>query len=93
MIEFQDFLPPHRPASGTIFAAKRAATESLNEAVASANQWIEAGAVRVLNVETVVLPNLYRRDEEGSTDGDLRTSGDMSSRWYQFVRVWYRPNP
>ena len=35
-----------------------------------------------------VLPNIHL--EDGSTDGALATSGEMSSQWFQVVRVWYR---
>lgn len=40
-----------------------------------------------VNVETAVLPDMHR--EDGSADAALTTSGEMNSRWHQFVRVWY----
>ena len=48
--------------------------------------------VRVINLETVVLPNLSSVDDASKVG--IRTSGDMSSYWYQIVRVWYEnPTP
>ena len=43
-----------------------------------------------MHIETVVLPNIWSRFEEGSTDGSLGISGDSPSFWHQIVRVWYR---
>jgi hypothetical protein len=43
----------------------------------------------VLNVETVVLPNIWSRFEEGSRDPALGISGDSPSHWHQFIRVWF----
>ena len=86
MIGFMDFAPRMvRP--GALF--KLAEYEALQHAVAAANQWVRQFGVTVLNVETVVLPNIDRSGEEGSTDPHLVTSGEMRSEWFQVVRVWY----
>ena len=61
--------------------------ETLPATVARANAWIAESGVGVINVETVVLPNV-KRVEDASQVG-IRTSGEMSSYWYQVVRVWY----
>jgi hypothetical protein len=87
MIEFRDFVP-RVVAEGSLF--KAAEYESLTVAVGAANAWIHENQIRVINVETVVLPNIWSRWEEGSTDTSLGTSGDSPSHWHQFVRVWYR---
>ena len=86
MIAFQDFVPPQLQPPGFLTAAKYAPVE---QAVQAANDWIRQYGVKVLNVETVVLPNMTSPGEEGTGDAQLRTSGDMASFWYQFVRVWY----
>lgn len=86
MIAFHDFVPEQMTAGGWLTPAEY---ESFEAAVAAANQWLAQAGVRVLGVETVVLPNLHSRYEEGSTDPALRTHGDMPSSWHQFVRVWY----
>jgi hypothetical protein len=62
--------------------------ESLNAALQRANDWIGTENPEVLNVETVVLPNLHK--EEGSEDPDLYSRGDFPTSWHQFVRVWYK---
>jgi hypothetical protein len=86
VIGFIDFAPRIvRP--GALF--RLAEYEALQQAVAAANQWVRQYGVSVLNVETVVLPNIYRRGEEGSADPHLVTSGEMMSEWLQVVRVWY----
>jgi hypothetical protein len=62
----------------------------MEAAVAAANSWIKEYDIKIVNVETVVLPNIWSRYEEGPTDVALGTSGEMPSHWHQFVRVWYR---
>ncbi|MDX1972502.1 MAG: hypothetical protein SFY68_08235 [Candidatus Sumerlaeia bacterium] len=61
--------------------------EALPATVARANDWIAQNGVRILNVETVVLPNITKA-EDASRVG-IRTSGEAGSYWYQVVRVWY----
>ena len=87
MIWFRDFVPQIIQQPGFFQPGEY---ESLDEALTLANEWIEATGVEVVNVETVVLPNIWSQYEEGSTDTALPTSGEMASHWHQFVRVWYR---
>jgi hypothetical protein len=87
MIEFRDFTPRVLSEAALFKAAEY---ESFDAAVAAANQWIRDNKIRVINIETVVLPNIWSRWEEGTTDTSLGTSGDSPSHWHQFVRVWYR---
>ena len=61
--------------------------EMLSATVVRANEWIAETGVGTINVETVVLPNV-KRVEDASQVG-IRTSGELSSYWYQVVRVWY----
>lgn len=90
-IGYRDFVPKRMTQPGGWFWTKDIFYESLDEAVEAANRWIaEAGDLKILSVETVVLPNIWEEYEEGSTDGALRTSGDTSSYWHQFVRIWYQ---
>src|SRR5262245_42727095 len=66
--------------------------ESFEAAVAAANAWIQQNSIRIINVETVVLPNLWQSHEEGTSDADLSVSGGQyggGATWHQFVRVWY----
>jgi len=87
MIQFKDFVP-RMIAPPQLFKAGE--YESFEEALAAANQWIAENNVQLLNVETVVLPNIWSRFEDGSTDVALGSSGDMVSHWHQFIRCWYR---
>lgn len=66
--------------------------EDFSFAVLEAGKWLRSGGVRLVQVETVVLPNLWQEGEEGSQDTSIRTStGQHGGRayWHQFVRVWY----
>lgn len=66
--------------------------EALPATVARASQWATVSGVEVINVETVVLPNI--QNVEDASQVGIRTSGKISSHWYQIVRVWYKsPNP
>jgi len=84
MYLFQDFFPTvtKRGFFTTSF-------EPLRAAMFRANEWVDKYGVNVINIETVVLPNLHARGEGGSEDPSLRTSGEMQSQWHQFIRVWY----
>ena len=62
--------------------------ESFQQVVNRANEWIADSGVQVLNVETLVLPNVSNEAEALQTN--IRTSGEMSSYWRQILRVWYR---
>jgi hypothetical protein len=63
--------------------------ESLEDALAAANQWIKEYDIKIVSIETVVLPNIWSRWEDGSLDVALGTSGEMPSHWHQFIRCWY----
>jgi hypothetical protein len=87
MIEFQDFVPEVRDKGGFF---RMPTLEQLSESLGRANDWIAKNEFDVINVETVVLPNIHVSGEEGSTDTQLRTAGETSASWHQFIRVWYR---
>ncbi len=86
MIQFADFVPEMLKPPGIFQPGEY---ESFEEALAAANEWIVGHQIDVVNVETVVLPNIWSHYEEGSTDVSLGT-GESVSRWHQFIRVWYR---
>lgn len=87
MIHYRDFVPEMTQPPGFLTPAEH---ESFDAALADANAWISEGKVRLLSVETVVLPNIWSRFEEGTKDGALGTSGEQPSHWHQFIRVWYQ---
>lgn len=86
MIGYADFVPRMTTSPGFLKAAKY---ESFDAALAAANHWVAENSIRVTNFETVVLPNVWHPHEEGTTDASLRTSGEHSTFWHQFIRVWY----
>lgn len=82
MIQFEDFLPEVKDRG--FFSTEY---ETLHETLQRVNQWITDGERKLINIETVLLPNV----EDGtSTTTHIRTSGKVSSYWQQIVRVWYR---
>ncbi len=85
-ILYRDFVPAQIAPGGFLTPGRYA---QLDDAVRQANAWVRQSGVRVLNFETIVLPNPFNPGEEGTADSNLRTSGDMSAYWTQFVRVWY----
>jgi len=87
MIEFKDFTPRQLSKGGFLSAAQY---ESFEHAVKEAGSWVDSEQVTVINIETVVLPNMHSPHEEGSTDAELRQSGDFVTAWSQFIRVWYQ---
>lgn len=87
MLRYRDFAPKVVVEPGLFSAGQY---ESFDEALVAANQWIVSEKINLLNIETVVLPNIWSRWEEGTADGALGTSGDSPSRWHQVLRCWYR---
>ena len=87
MILFRDFVPEFKDKGGFF---RKPVLEQLSESLQEANGWIAKHAIDVINIETVVLPNIHSPDEEGTSDVRLRTSGEVSAYWHQFIRVWYR---
>lgn len=87
MIGFYDFAPRITDVGGFF---KLPVAEQLAEPLKRASEWVDEHSVEVMNIETVLLPNIHSPGEEGSGDPILMTSGDFATAWYQIVRVWYR---
>lgn len=86
MIAYRDFAP-RMTSARTLLKAEE--FETFDDAVAAANVWMADGSHDVISVETVVLPNIWRSVEEGTSDASLNAAGNIAT-WHQFVRVWYR---
>lgn len=82
MLRYRDFVPTQDDIG--VFAAGK--YESFDEALERANAWISENGIQAMNIETVVLPNLWSRMSEGSTDISREVSSFSS--WNQFIRVW-----
>ena len=87
MLKYKDFVPKEISAPGIL---KPGEHESFDAAVEACNKWLTENSVKIIGLETVVLPNIWSRWEEGSADASLGTSGEGPSRWHQFLRCWYR---
>ena len=85
MLKYKDFVPRQLRAPG-IF--EQGDHESFDAAVIAANSWLSEVDVKLINMETVVLPNIWSKWEEGSADASIGT-GDSPNRWHQFLRCWY----
>lgn len=83
----KDFVP--EKSKGSLF--KSGKIQSFEEVLEAANEWISNNpGLKILNVETVLLPNIHEKDEEGSQDTELWTGRETSSHWYQLLRIWYQ---
>ena len=89
-LQFRDFVPQQLSNFGLF---KVAEYETFEAAVMAANYWLMESPVELIQLETVVLPNIWSKYEEGTTDGSLGTSNAATSHWHQFLRVWYRVCP
>ncbi|MFK7951638.1 MAG: hypothetical protein AB8B73_02235 [Ekhidna sp.] len=87
MIEHIDFTPKLTKKGGLF---KSAQIETFGDIVSSMNEWISQNSYEIINIETVLLPNIHDSDEEGSDDTMLGTGRESSSHWYQLIRVWYK---
>ncbi len=85
-ISFKDFVPAKK--KGGLF--KSGSVQHLDEVIQEMNKWLGEVNPEVVNVETVVLPNIHDKAEEGSEDTELWTGGESSSHWYQVIRLWYK---
>jgi hypothetical protein len=87
MIAYRDFAPRQLSAAGLL---KPATYEPLAQALAAANAWIQDKGIDVVNVETVVLPNLWSPYSKGTEDTEMILQPSFAASWNQFIRVWYR---
>lgn len=81
IIQYKDFSPS--AVEHKVFSTEY---ESFSEVVAHANEWIRDSGATVLNVETVVLPNLQEVKDTSQAVTIMKHSG---SYMFQVVRVWY----
>jgi phenolic acid decarboxylase len=91
MLEYRDFVPKIIAQGPWQFPGIQMdhTYETLESAATAAGRWMKDSGVRVLQIETVVLPNIWL--EEGSADVSLPDMPKVMNRWLQFVRVWFDP--
>ncbi len=86
-ITFIDFVPKRLAKGGLLSSARY---ENIEVTVRKMNQWKdENSSIEIKNIETILLPNIYNPNEEGNKDVDIRTHANMTTNWYQVIRVWY----
>ncbi len=78
-ILFRDFVPAHK-GGGMLNPVYETATE----VAARASAWIEASGIQMIQMETVVLPNIGDDSNAG-----MKHAG-QHPWWWQVIRVWYR---
>jgi hypothetical protein len=94
MFAYRDFVPMpvdyEGPAKGILGQTKVPEFETFDAAVVAATEWARREAVRVINVETVVLPHANVKDARAveETRGAV-VPGHKVAFWEQFLRVWY----
>lgn len=86
MLKYRDFVPQQLAPPGIFRPGEY---ENFDEAVAAVNHWMGSSGIKLLSIETVVLPNIWSRYEQGTSDASLGTSGEDPSHWHQFIRCWY----
>lgn len=87
MIAYRDFAPTQTSSAGLF---KTATYETLDQVLAAANAWIQTNNINVLNVETVVLPNLHVSNDKGTSAPSQVLQPGFAEAWNQFIRIWYR---
>ena len=85
MFNYRDFWPRQLKRGGLV---KKAQWQPFEMAMKKANAWVKKEGVKVINIETVVLPNVWESDL-GPEDAKFNTYTDSECIWYQVVRVWY----
>jgi len=94
MIAYRDFVPMpldyEGPSKGILGQARAPAFETFDAAVLAADEWARREGVRVISVETVVLPHAYVKDSRAVEETrDAVVPGSKVAFWEQFVRIWY----
>lgn len=85
-VAFKDFTPNVEK-----WGLFRNTFESFQDCLQRANQWIAAENPDIINIETVVLPNLKNSEDPVAYNSeDPVTYMAEAGRWHQFVRVWYK---
>lgn len=61
--------------------------ETVEDLIQRANRWIASSGVRVIDVETVLLP--HETSESGAQEPGINISGTLGGQFKQSIRVWY----
>lgn len=86
MFNYKDFAPEVVEKGGLF---RRNKVETLKEIVAAANDWASTSSVKVINIETVLLPVTTKDPVESLESTAISVELGMAE-WTQIVRVWFR---
>ena len=81
-IQFKDFVPEVTRTG--LFTSPTAS--SLKEVTEEANSWIEKTNPKIINIETVVIPNPDTKDYQSQSITPMINGGAL---FLQIIRVWY----
>jgi hypothetical protein len=93
MLRYKDFAPRVLEEAALLSRPKY---DTFEHAVEAAAAWIKDNNLDVINIETVVLPNIgtaRMMDPEAPRATNSPVLDDYGARygsWYQIVRVWHR---
>ena len=86
-LAYQDFSPQSAPARRVRGGI---AWEPLPGVLERVNAWQAGKSVRIINVETLVLP-VGKRETVKPGEGGALARWDEDQAWVQVVRVWFEP--
>ncbi len=89
MVKFKDFIINVKDYGGILTPP---VFEAHEDAMLRVNLWIEEHEIIVLNIETVIVPDLHKSQPKyGSTSAyfEKGESAATESRWFQVFRVWF----
>ncbi len=86
-IKYIDFIPQLKDKSfwgGSTY-------ESIDEVLERANQWTSKHYNKtVINIETVMLTNIYQKDEATTNEVYQLHMVAETLQYFQVIRIWYR---
>ena len=82
-IRFKDFVP--EVTSMGIF--RNPTAPSLKEITEDVNSWVEKTNTKIINIETVIVPNLNIKDYQSQS---ISSTVNGSAYHLQIIRVWYK---
>lgn len=90
MIKFQDFaikiLRKGNWSNTPIY-------EEPEETLLRINYWIEDSDISVMNIETLIMPNIHNAvspEKTADTYFITKSGESKKNRWFQIYRVWYK---
>lgn len=86
MFAYKDFAPEVVEKGGMFRSNK---VEALKEVVATANNWAATNSVKVINIETVLLPVTTKDPGKSFERAAINVELGMAE-WTQIIRLWYQ---